>query len=499
MKVGRMAEPLRLLVMGDAHYAPSEAEAAGSPPDRRCTLGLELVRRAVADARLRGGFDAVVLLGDLLDNGDLPGAAAALVALADSLREASPETPLVVVPGNHDGDPARLLGAFADRPGLHGLGGYRLITFADAYDEGDRGTRSAADRRLLRQIAEKPGGPLVAIQHNPLYPRIESDYPYMLSNSDALIADYAAAHVLASLSGHYHAGQPPAIHDGTLYLTVPALCEAPYCYAIVTLDGLKATAETRRLRMPEAPPVVDTHIHTEFGYCARDVRSGPVIERARTIGLAGICLVEHAPQLYMLPDDFFAGRHIADPALWRTNEHNRGAAYRREMGRLRSPFLRVGLEVEIDRDGRLTLHDEEVGWSDVLIGAVHFLPEDFTAIPAPRFTRLFMRATEGLLAAGVDILAHPWRIFRWAELPVAPELFVPVAQALAETGTAAEINLHGNEPDPEFLAECLSRGVKVALASDAHCLFEVGGLGPHLDLLRQVAGTDDIGPFLWYP
>jgi len=494
-----MAEPLRLLVIADVHYAPTEAEAAGAPPARQCTFGLELVRRAVADADLRGGFDAIVLLGDLLNNGAVPGAAEALVALRDLLAEAAPETPVVVVPGNHDGNPHRLLEVFGDRPGLHTLGGYRLITFADTYDEHDRGTRRDEDRRLLRQVAGESGGPILAIQHNAIYPHIDAEYPYMLTNADAVLEDYAAAGVLVSLSGHYHPGQPPAMHHGTRYLTVPALCEVPHSYVVVTLDGRKVAAETRRLRLADEPAIVDSHIHTEFGYCARDVRSDAVIRRARAIGLAGVCLVEHAPQLYMLPDDFFAGRHIANPALWRTDAHNRGAAYRQALGALRGPFVRVGLEVEIDRDGRLTLHDEEVGWPDVLIGAVHFLPEDFQTLPAPRFAELFMRANEGLLAAGVDILAHPWRLFRWAELPIAKHLLVPLAQALADTGTAVEINLHGNDPDPEFLAECLARGVKVALASDAHCLYEVGGLGPHLALLRQVAGTDDVGDLLLYP
>jgi histidinol phosphatase-like PHP family hydrolase len=212
-----------------------------------------------------------------------------------------------------------------------------------------------------------------------------------------------------------------------------------------------------------------------------------------------VCLVEHAPQLYCLSDDFFVGRHIAHPALWRTEEHNRAPAYRQALTPLRSPFVRVGLEVELDADGALTLHDEDREWPDLLLGAVHFFPEDFNGLSAARLTHLFMQATEGLLAADVDVLAHPWRIFRWAKQPVPAELYGPVAQALAQTRTATEINFHGNDPAPEFLAECLSRGVKVALGSDAHWLFEVGALNPHLDLLRRVAETDDVGRFLLYP
>jgi len=498
-KVDRVDTAFRLLVIADMHYAPSAAEAAEAPPERRCACGLELVCRAIADARLRGGFDAIAMVGDLLNNGNLPSAAGALTDLRDTVAQAAPDTPLLVAPGNHDGDAGLVHAIFETRSGLRELGGYRFVTFTDAYDTADRCTRREEDRRLLRRLAGEPGGPIVVLQHNPLYPPIESDYPYMLTNGEGVLLDYAEANVLLSLSGHYHAGQPPANHNRTLYFTAPALAEAPFSYAIATLSGTRVSVKTRHLKMAASPAIIDSHIHTEFGYCAQDVRAGPAIERARMLGLAGICLVEHAPQLYCLSDDFFVGRHIARPALWRTNEHNRAAEYRRALTPLRSPFVRVGLEVELDGDGQLTLHDEDREWPDVLVGAVHFVPEDFTTISAPRLTQLFMRATEGLLAAGVDILAHPWRIFRWARQPVPTGLFGPVAQGLAQTRTAVEINLHGNEPDPDFLAECLARGVKVALGSDAHWLFEVGALNPHLDLLRRVAGTDDVGRFLVYP
>ena len=494
-----MGEAFRLLVIADIHYAPSEAEAADAPPERRCTLGVELVCRAIADARLRGGFDAIALAGDLLNDGNPAGAPNALADLKDAIAQAAPDAPLLVATGNHDGHAGLVHAIFETRPGLHELGGCRFVVFADAYDAADRCTRRDEDRLLLRRLAREPGGPIVALQHNPLYPPIESDYPYMLTNSEEVQHDYAEAGVLLSLSGHYHAGQPLTLRHGTAYVTVPALAEAPFSYAMVTLLGHEALVETRRLRLPDAPALVDSHIHTEFGYCAQDVRSDLAIERARLLGLAGVCLVEHAPQLYCLSDDFFVGRHIARPALWRTDEYNRAPEYRRTLLPLRSPFVRVGLEVELDADGEMTLHDEDREWPDLLLGVVHFLPEDFTTLSAARLARLFMRTTEGLLAAGVDILAHPWRIFRWARQPLPADLFGDVAQALAQTRTAVEINLHGNTPDLEFLAACLARGVKVALGSDAHWLSEVGALHPHLDLLRRAAGKNDVAPFLMYP
>ena len=310
--------------------------------------------------------------------------------------------------------------------------------------------------------------------------------------------DYAHAGVLLSVSGHFHAGQPLSTREGVRFFTAPALCEAPFRYSLVTLDDRRVSVETRSLQLPESPPLVDSHCHTEFAYCAADVTGPRVIERARKINLAGVCLVEHAPQLYTNSDDFFNGRHVRRPELWRTNETSRMAAFRRTIEPLRSPTVRIGLEVEMDREGRMTLHDEDREWPDLLVGAVHFIGEDLKGVPRARLVSLFMKSTEGLLGAGVDILAHPWRIFRWAHQPVPTELFGPVIDALRATGTAAEINLHGNAPDLAFFALCAARGVKMALGSDAHCLHEVGTIGPHLDLLRQAAGTDDVAGLLLF-
>jgi len=67
---------------------------------------------------------------------------------------------------------------------------------------------------------------------------------------------------------------------------------------------------------------------------------------------------------------------------------------------------------------------------------------------------------------------------------------------LAATGTAAEINFHGNAPDPAFFACCLERGVKLALGTDTHVPAEAGSLSAHADLLRRIAGGVELGDIL---
>jgi histidinol phosphatase-like PHP family hydrolase len=111
-----------------------------------------------------------------------------------------------------------------------------------------------------------------------------------------------------------------------------------------------------------------------------------------------------------------------------------------------------------------------------------------------------MTAVEHLLAGRIDVLGHPFRVFQRAGRPAPQELFRPVAELLAAHKVAAEINFHTNQPEPEFFALCLERGVKLAVGSDAHALVEVGELCPHLDFLRTLGVSKArFGEALWRP
>jgi histidinol phosphatase-like PHP family hydrolase len=486
-----MSRDFRLLVLTDVHYAPQNTDT----PRPACLIGCELLRRSVEDAKRRGGFDAIALLGDLMSHPAQASGPAALAELRDALAAAAGETPLLVAPGNHD-DPEAVFAAFGTRAGMCEIGGYRFVVFADRYD-GDLCTRSRENMELLRRTAGEPGGPIVALQHNPIYPSIHEEYPYMPLNVQEILREYKACGVSLSLSGHYHAGQPLSFHEGVRYLTCPALADAPYSYSIVALNGPRVSVEQRRLRLNESPAVVDWHVHTEFAYCGKNIHSAAMIERAKSMGLAGLCLVEHAPQLYIPGDDFWAGRHVREKGFWRTSTASRMAAFRRDILPLRNDFVRIGLEVEIDADGGLTLRDEDRDVPDVLVGAVHWLHRDVKELSDAELVESFRRTTFALLDAGVDILAHPFRMFGRSRIELAKTLYAEVAQRLSDTRTAAEVNFHIQQPDDAFFAECVRRGVKIAFGSDSHELWEVGLLGAHMDLLRKVAGRDDVSSLLF--
>ncbi len=223
-------------MLADTHYISPGFEQCSSVKCFR-KKGLELIGRAIRDAAQNDGFDVVVLLGDLIDNGTESCAKSALQEIRDLLQTLCPKIPLLVVPGNHDGEPQLVLDIFDVQLGGIEIGGYRFVLFADGYYPGDVCTRSDSARKEFHHIAAQPGGPVIALQHNPIYPNITGDYPYMLTNCSDVIRDYTQGNVLLSLSGHYHAGQPCSKTGGVNYVTIPSLVDKPFRYATITLRG----------------------------------------------------------------------------------------------------------------------------------------------------------------------------------------------------------------------------------------------------------------------
>lgn len=480
-------DALDLVIIADVHYV-DQADHICRIPTRNAPLGSELIQRVRQRIGRTGLPDVIVLMGDLVDNGEAPGAEQDLTALKAELEDIG--VPILVVPGNHDGDPERLLRLFGDHPGLHEINGVLLMTFADRYAPDDRAARSPEGLASIREGASAhPDAPLLIFQHNPIHPPVESTYPYNLTNAPEVMESYAENGVVLSVSGHLHGGAPLCYDDHVGYLTCPALCEDPFRFLRIRVRGHEVAVQEESLKMPKTPPLVDGHVHTQYAYCASTVTAAGAIERAEKFGLSGIALTEHAGQLYVSHEDYWSGRFLNEPVLLRQSRiegRDRMRAYHAEMQALRSPFVRIGLEVECDRNGELALLDEDrAGW-DLLIGAVHFLPETFEG----DIERGFMALTEKLLQQKVPVLAHPFRFFRRNQMDIPRHLFRPMAQLLKAHGAAAEINFHTNEPDPDFFRCCIEEGVPIALGSDSHALYEVGEFAPNLDVLRQ-AGADE--------
>lgn len=240
----------------------------------------------------------------------------------------------------------------------------------------------------------------------------------------------------------------------------------------------------------------DLHIHTNYAYCGENVAPAENILRAKEKGLQRIAFTEHSGQLYVSNNDYWSARFINEPDLIEKNRNtqlNRMKKYREEMEKFRSSSVLIGLEVEVDSRGNLAVLEEDLqGW-DILIGAVHYLPDRFEKGSKEGF----MWANEALLGKGINVLAHPFRYFIRNKLQVPTELYKPLAELLAEYNTAVELNYHTNTNDPEFFRICLEHKVPISLGSDAHNLDEIGSFDKHLELLENICSSDKL-PHLLY-
>ena len=450
---------LTFLALSAPGFACHAAPAA-APGEPGADFGAELMHRAVLDARRRGGFDALVIAGDILRDGSAPGARQDLALLARRVGRLLAGTPCLAVAGAGDGAPEVAASAFGAPAAGRAVEGWRLADAAGA--DGARGGASRAQQ------------PAAALQH--------------------------ATGFSVLLTGDGRLGGSPSSHEGVLHYAVPPLRRSPFPYALVRADGRDVRVEEHRLRLPDSPLLFDVHAHTHYAYCSEDVTPFETLLRARTFGLAGICLTEHADQLYLSPAEHAQVRVFTDDDYWRTArsaESERMARYRSLVEPLAGGAVKLGVEIELDRRGRPALRPEHArGW-DLRLGAVHWLAPAAGGLPEREAKELFLDRTRRLLDAGVDVLAHPFRFFRRGGGRPPEDLYPVVAGMLAEHGAAAEVNFHTNRPDPAFLAECIARGVKLALGSDAHALHEVGDFHPHLAVVREAAGRSDVEGLLW--
>ena len=103
---------------------------------------------------------------------------------------------------------------------------------------------------------------------------------------------------------------------------------------------------------------------------------------------------------------------------------------------------------------------------------------------------------ERLLGHDIDILAHPFRLFRRAGYGPPAKLFRPVAELLQQHDVAVEINYHRNAPPVEFIRMCLDMDLKFSFGGDAHNLYEIGEFADHLKLLADAGFDGDLAAIL---
>jgi len=440
--------------------------------------------------------DAVVVLGDILNNEHDADAMDLLNAARKILDKL--EMPWLAIPGNHDPEPETFYTVF-DQTDVLDVGPARIVTFADPEEPHHCAKRTQRGFERMAEYAADHNGPLVALQHVPITePRTHSPYGY--TNHDAVAAAMREHGYTLALFGHDHAGVPLQPHEGTHIMGVRALCEAPYSFALITLDGDDIHAQPLQHQLPAELKLNDYHAHSQFAYCSQNVTLDKSPAFAEMMGINQFAFTEHSGQLYFEKKAYWKAKY-GERGIDETESRDRRMDdYWRAAGPLRSDRLLVGLEIDADYQGGLVVEPADLERAEITVGAVHSIRELTKPKPDMKVAaQEFLVMSEGLCRHGVDVLAHPFRQFERVGHPKPLEVIPQLVAMMKEHGTAAEINFHSNTPVPELFAACIDAGVKLSFGGDSHELWEVAEFNPQLDLLAELGYTGDISGLLIDP
>jgi histidinol phosphatase-like PHP family hydrolase/predicted phosphodiesterase len=472
----------RIVVASDLHYSTQR----NSIEKRRSDLSDHFLLKLLKRIDRFMNVDLLILCGDIVDDATNSDDLRVMKAIMDQS-----DIPYIAIPGNHD--PATFYDIFPDpgtRVDAHGM---RIELFHDQEVDGYNYVRSDADLDRMRHVRNDGfAGPIIALQHVSFMPP-GAPTPYNIMNTDDAVMAMETGGFTLSIGGHSHTAGDLVSGGSCQYLSIGALCETPHPYHVLDITDTAVDAHIEHLAMPY--DLIDQHNHTQYAYCSENMQMATSVELATTLGLGGIVFTEHSDQLYTLD------RSTCNAALLKRDVHSIPVELQRMPGYLddakvfRNGFVRVGLEIDADFEGALFAQRAHMDCLDLKVGAVHVMQSAGTDHDS--FIAEFKHITGNLCSAGIDILAHPFRIFRRSGADIDISLYPWLAKRLKETGVAVEINYHTNDPDPRFISCCLEENVPISFGSDAHNLYEVGEFYPHLQLMQTVGVSGDPSDYLF--
>ena len=479
-----MSGKVKIAVITDIHFGDEISIA-----DRLGQIGDILLLRTVHRLNRMIQPDITLVLGDVLDDPESSKARERLEHMQEILKLL--ESPWMAIPGNHDPDEEHFYEAIERPPEFMDINGVRFVPFIDPEAPDWNARRMPKNLEKMKRVRSGHDGPIVALQHVPLFPPDQSDCCFNYTNIDEVLEAVRANNFTLSIGGHYHAGTE-LIRDGRHSFVVgKALCESPFSFMEIDLDGEDIRVTQHEHRMPPELELFDYHSHTQFAYCSEnmDMAKSPML--AENFGLRGMAFTEHSGQLYFDNHTYWSGELCYEGIKGANGLQDRMTDFWAAAEKAGRDNLIIGLEVDSDFQGNMILQDTDRDRAQILNGAVHQLSElKKPEVDLERAADEFLGILERFTQTGIQILAHPFRIFRNHEVP--PRLFKPVVRMLKENGVAAEMNFHSNRPQPEFVKLCIDAGVKITFGSDAHNLYEVGEFAPHLKFLTEIGYEGDL-------
>ncbi|WP_048055315.1 PHP domain-containing protein [Pyrococcus sp. NA2] len=143
----------------------------------------------------------------------------------------------------------------------------------------------------------------------------------------------------------------------------------------------------------------------------------------------------------------------------------------------------AGIEANILENGP-DITEEFRKQLDYVIASVH---EWFGEGEVHKYIEYVKRA---IIDENVDIIGHFGNTFPWIGYPSEEEIkeVLDLAEAY---GKAFEISARYKVPDLEFVRECIKRGIKLSIATDAHRPEDVGKVAWSLKIFEKAGGKKE--------
>lgn len=470
----------RIAAISDIHYKDCELDIC---TNRRSAIASILLRRAVHRLNRYIKPDVTVILGDLIDDPKSPNAVEDMNTLKSAIDLL--QSPVIVMPGNHDLCYEDFYSVFPEHSNITDIGNVRFVMCFDQEEPGYNARRTEADLRLMSAARSGHEGPIISLQHTPLFAPGTGPSPYSLVNAKEAWEIFENNHYTLALSGHYHPGDDQIEKSTGKSITVPALCESPFSFMEIEIDGDNITTRRHNLNLPPELKLIDYHIHSPFAYCQVNMNPKLTIKLASEFGLGGFSFTEHSGQLYFDRDTFWGAKFMNQGIDTQYGRVERMHAYL-DMIKNYCPPAHIGFEIDCDYKGRPVIRPQDMQQAQVKLGSIHWLEELQKDEPdIERASQEMLRRLSVLLKSGVQILAHPFRVFYIKKQRFPDYLVESVVNLLKEHNVAAEINFHNQITEEELVTKCVNAGVKLVFGSDSHELYETGELYPHLQLMER--------------
>ncbi|MEU7501198.1 metallophosphoesterase family protein [Streptomyces griseofuscus] len=214
------------------HLSDTHLDRAGGP-DADGADGTAALQRLLADLVHLSDLDAVIVTGDVADDGSSEGYSRARELLGGYAKERG--APVFYATGNHDERAAftEVLGCGHTRPGAvcdgpdgeraaaSTIDGWRVVTLDSLVPGKGYGQISRAQLDWLRGVlaAPAPRGTILGFHHPPIALEVEVQRALGLQNADELAAVIRGTDVQLILCGHFHLQILGHLEQATVWVT----------------------------------------------------------------------------------------------------------------------------------------------------------------------------------------------------------------------------------------------------------------------------------------